>query len=107
MRMRAKPWAGMPQAEAGAEVVLDPLRDAVAVGIGRCGIGEEGLEVVLDESGEGCSGGIAAAVDHGEAVGPRRCLRMREGAAGCGPAGAGRRGRGHADEGAAAGGAME
>jgi hypothetical protein len=28
-------------AEVGAEVVLDPLRDAVAIGIGRCGVGEE------------------------------------------------------------------
>jgi hypothetical protein len=36
-------------AEVGAEVVLDPLRDSGAIGIGRCCVGEEGLEVVLDE----------------------------------------------------------
>jgi hypothetical protein len=28
-------------AEVGAEIVLDPLRDGFAVGIGRCGIGED------------------------------------------------------------------
>jgi hypothetical protein len=52
-------------AEVGAEVVLDPLRDAVAVGVGRCGVGEEGLEVVLDEGVERRGGGLAAAVDSG------------------------------------------
>jgi HSP20 family molecular chaperone IbpA len=82
-------------AEVGAEVVLDPLRDAVAFGVGRGGLGEEGLEVVPDERVEGCGRGIAAAVDGGQAVGPRGSRRLREGAAGCGPAGAGRRGRGH------------
>jgi hypothetical protein len=67
-------------------------------------MGEEGLEVLLDERVERCGGGVAAAVDGGEAVGPRRCRRLREGTAGSGPAGAGRRG---SDDGAAAGGALE
>lgn len=47
-------------ADAGAEVCLDPLWDAVAIEIGRCGVGEEGFEVVLDERVEGYGGGIAA-----------------------------------------------
>jgi hypothetical protein len=41
---------------------------------------------------EGRGSGVAAGVDGGKAVGPRWCLRLREGAAGRGPAGAGRRG---------------
>jgi hypothetical protein len=94
-------------AEVGPEVVLDPLWEALAIGVGRCGVGEEGFEVVLDERVEGCGGGVAPAVDGSDAVGPRRCRRLREGAAGRGPAGAGRRARRHADQGAAAGGAME
>jgi hypothetical protein len=48
-------------------------RQAAASGVGRCYIGEEGLEVVLDERVEGCGGGVAAAVDGGEAVRSRRC----------------------------------
>jgi hypothetical protein len=28
-------------AEVGAEVVLDPLWDAIAIGVGRCGVGKE------------------------------------------------------------------
>jgi hypothetical protein len=94
-------------AEVGAEIVLDPLRDSGAIGVGRCCVGEEGLEVVLDERVEGCGCGITAATDGGEAVRPRRCLRLREGATGRGPPGAGRRGRGHTDDGVAAGGATE
>jgi hypothetical protein len=94
-------------AEVGAEVLLDPLRDAGAIGVGRGGVGEEGLEVVLDERVEGRGGGITAAVDGGEAVRPRRCRRLREGTAGRGPAGAGRLGCGHADDGAARAGATE
>jgi hypothetical protein len=90
-------------AEVGAEVVLNPLRDAVAIEVG----GEEGLQVVLCQGVKRRGGRITAAVDGGEAVGPRRCLGMREGTAGSGPAGAGRRGRGHAADGAAAGGATE
>jgi hypothetical protein len=75
---------------------------------GRCDVGEEGLEVVLHERVEGCGGGVAPAVDGSEAVGPRRCRRLREGAAWRGPAGAGRHhGCGHADDGAAADGATE
>jgi hypothetical protein len=35
-------------AQVGAEVVLDPARYAVAVGVGRGAVGEEGLEVVPD-----------------------------------------------------------
>jgi hypothetical protein len=100
-RMRAKPWARNAAAEVDAEVVLDPLRDGFAIGIGRCGVGEEGFEVVLDERVEGCGGGVAPAVDGGEAFGPRSCGRLREGAAGRGPAGAGRRARRHADDGSA------
>jgi hypothetical protein len=69
-------------AEVGAEVLLDPLRDAGANGVGSGGVGEEGLEVVLDERVEGRGGGITAAVDGGEAVRPRRCRRLREGTAG-------------------------
>jgi hypothetical protein len=64
-------------AEVRAEVVLDLPWDAVASGVGPCGLGEEGLEVVLDERVEGCGGGVAAAVDGGEAV-------LRGGAAECG-----------------------
>jgi hypothetical protein len=93
--------------QVGTEVVLHPGRHALAVGVGRGGVGEEGLQVVLDEGVEGRGGGIAAAVDGGETVAARRGRRVREGAAGCGPAGAGRCGRMHADEGAAAGGAVE
>jgi hypothetical protein len=44
------------------------LRYGFAVGTGRCGIGEEGLEVVLDEREE-CGGGVAPAVDGGGAAG--------------------------------------
>jgi hypothetical protein len=42
-----------------------------------------------------------------EAVGPRRCRRVWEGAAGRGPAGAGRRGCGHGPDGASRTGAAE
>jgi hypothetical protein len=37
-------------AEVGAEVCLHPARYTVAVGVGRGGLGEEGLEVVLDQA---------------------------------------------------------
>jgi hypothetical protein len=57
-------------AEVGAEVVLHPARYAAAVGVGRGGIGQEGLEVVLDQGIERRGGGISTAVDSGEAVGP-------------------------------------
>jgi hypothetical protein len=58
-------------AEVGAEVVLDPLWDAIAIGVGRCGVGKEGLEVVLDERVERRGSGVAPAIDGGESVGPR------------------------------------
>jgi hypothetical protein len=73
--MRANPCEDAA-AEIGAEVLLDPLRDAVAVGIGRGCLGEEGLDVVLDERVEGRDGGVAAAVDGDEAVGPGRTGRV-------------------------------
>jgi hypothetical protein len=81
-----------------------PIAEGFAIGVGRCGVGEEGFEVVLEERVEGCGGGIAPTVDGSDAVGPRRCRWLREGTAGRGPAGAGRRGCGHGDDGAAAGG---
>jgi hypothetical protein len=48
------------------------------VRLGRCGVGEEALEAVLDERVKGRGGGIAA-VDGGTAVGPERPLPMLKG----------------------------
>ncbi|CAN5822684.1 hypothetical protein BH23GEM6_BH23GEM6_26630 [soil metagenome] len=74
-----------------------PLGVAADAGeaVGEDAAAEVGAEVVLDP------------VWHALAVGPRRCRRVREGAAGRGPAGPGRRGRGHDPDGAAVAGAVE
>jgi hypothetical protein len=44
-------------AEVGAKVVLHPARYAIAVGVGRGGVGEESLQAVLDEGEEGVAVG--------------------------------------------------
>ena len=58
-------------AEVGAEVALDPVRDAVALRIGVGGAGEEGLEVVLHDRVERRGRGLSAAVHGREAAGTR------------------------------------
>jgi hypothetical protein len=75
----AAPGAGEPVGEDAAtevcpEVPLDPGGDAVAEGIGCLGLGEEGLEVMLDDGVERRSGGLARAVD-GPRDGPVRPAR--------------------------------
>jgi hypothetical protein len=50
-------------AQVGAEVVLDPAGDAVAVGVALLGEGEERLQVVLDDRIEGSGGRTPRAVE--------------------------------------------
>ncbi len=75
-------------AEVGPEVPLDPDRNAVAERVGLCGLGEEGLEVMLDDGVERRGGGLARAVD-----GPRGGRVRPAGEPPWGPEDALRRGR--------------
>jgi hypothetical protein len=59
-------------AEVGPEVLLDPARHALAPWLCLGGLGQEGLEVVLDDGVEGCGRRPAAAVNGGEAGGRGR-----------------------------------
>jgi len=43
-------------AQVGSEVLLDPPRHAVAQRVGFCSVGEEGLDMVLDDRVERCGG---------------------------------------------------
>jgi hypothetical protein len=88
-------------AEVGAEVVLHPARHALAVGFRLGGLGQEGLEVVLDDGVERRGRGVAAPVDGGESIRSCGMWRVGKGSARSSPGRAGRRGGAHGAERAA------